>query len=201
MDSKIAEVGEKAHAVCIPCPVQSHIKAMLKFAKLLHSKGFHITFVNTEFNHQRFLKSRGPNSLDGLLDFQFKTIPDSIPSSDSNATQDTDAISKSISENFLAPFSDLLLKLNSIATSSNNPPVTCIISDGFMSFTQIIAQKLGIPIVMLFTIAACSLMGAMQFPHLREKGFTPLKGITQMGNTLMKSWIISNIIIDYKFPN
>jgi hypothetical protein len=96
MDSKIAEAGDKAHAVCIPLPGQSHIKAMLKFAKLLHAKGFHITFVNTEFNHQLFLKSRGPNVLDGLPDFQFKTISDGLPPSDPNATQDVDAICKSI---------------------------------------------------------------------------------------------------------
>ena len=201
MDSKIAE-AEKAHAVCIPFPLQSHIKAMLKFAKLLHHKGFHITFVNTEFNHQRFLKSKGPNFLDGLPDFQFKTIPDSIPPSNSNATQDVNALSKSISKNcLLAPFLDILVKLNNTETSSNSPPVTCIISDAVMSFTQTIAQKLGIPIVMLITIAACSLMGCMQFPRLREKGFTPLKGITQKGNPILKSLIISNIIIDYKFPN
>ncbi|KAF3445130.1 hypothetical protein FNV43_RR14823 [Rhamnella rubrinervis] len=59
-----------------------HIKAVLKLAKLLHSKGFHVTFVNTEFNHSRFLKSLGPNSLDGLPDFGFETIPDGHPSSD-----------------------------------------------------------------------------------------------------------------------
>ena len=68
MDSKTL-VADKPHAVRIPYPTQSHIKAMLKFSKLLHHRGFHITFVNTEYNHQRFLKSRGPNSLDGLSDF------------------------------------------------------------------------------------------------------------------------------------
>jgi len=165
MDSKIVEATDKPHAVCIPCPVQSHIKAMLKFAKLLHCKGFHITFVNTEFNHQRFLKSRGPKSLDGLPDFQFKTIPDGLPPSDTNATQDVDALSESIMENLLAPF-------------SNNLPVTCIIADGFLAFTHIAARELGIPIVLLFTVSACSLMGFMQFPRLRDKGLTPLKGIT-----------------------
>ncbi|GMY30139.1 7-deoxyloganetin glucosyltransferase-like [Fagus crenata] len=129
MDSKTLVV-DKPHAVCIPYPVQSHIKAMLKFSKLLHHKGFHITFVNTEFNHQRFLKTRGLNSLDGLSDFRFETIPDSLPPSDLNITQDIPSLCVSIMKNFLAPFSDLLMKLNS-ATSSN-PPVTCIISDGFM---------------------------------------------------------------------
>ncbi|XP_059452312.1 7-deoxyloganetin glucosyltransferase-like [Corylus avellana] len=192
MDSKIAE-ADKAHAVCIPFPIQSHIKAMLKFAKLLHGKDFHITFVNTEFNHQRFLKSGGPKSLDGLPDFQFKTIPDSLPPSDSNATQDIDALSESLMENFLAPFSDILLELNTTATSSNNPPVTCIIADGFLAFTHTAASELGIPILVLFTVSACSLMGFMQFPRLRDKGLTPLKDESFLTNGFLDTvidWIL-----------
>ncbi|ONI13674.1 hypothetical protein PRUPE_4G236900 [Prunus persica] len=86
MDS--TEVATKPHAVCIPFPAQSHIKAMLKFAKLLHHRGFHITFVNTQFNHKRFLKTLGSNSLDGLPDFQFEAIPDSLPDSNEDTTQD-----------------------------------------------------------------------------------------------------------------
>jgi hypothetical protein len=66
------EADHKPHAVCVPAPFQSHIKAMLKFSKLLHHKGFIVTFVNTEFNHRRFLKSRGLNSLDGFPDFRFR---------------------------------------------------------------------------------------------------------------------------------
>ncbi|GLT71331.1 hypothetical protein SLA2020_433600 [Shorea laevis] len=144
----------KPHAVCVPFPLQSHIKAMLKFSKLLHHKGFLITFVNTEFNHQRFLKSRGPNSLDGFPDFRFVTIPDSLPPSDPNASQDIPSICDSVMKNFLAPFTDLLVKLN---TANNIPPVTCVVSDGAMPFPVTAAQQLRIPIAMLFTISACSL--------------------------------------------
>ncbi|KAK7853156.1 7-deoxyloganetin glucosyltransferase [Quercus suber] len=171
MDSKTLK-ADKPHAVCIPFPIQSHIKAMLKFSKLLHHKGFHITFVNTEFNHQRFLKFRGPNSLDGLSDFRFETIPDNLPPSDPNASQDLFSLCNSIMKNFLASFSNLV-KLNS--ATSNVPPVTCIISDGFMQFTINAAQELGIPILMFFTISACSLMGYMQIPLLKDKGIIPLK--------------------------
>ncbi|KAG5526034.1 hypothetical protein RHGRI_032356 [Rhododendron griersonianum] len=71
--------SEKPHAVCIPYPAQGHINPMLNVAKLLHHKGFHITFVNTEYNHRRLLKSRGPHSLDGLPDFRYETIPDGLP--------------------------------------------------------------------------------------------------------------------------
>ncbi|GLT93791.1 hypothetical protein SLE2022_115650 [Rubroshorea leprosula] len=71
---------EKPHAVCIPYPAQGHINPMLKLAKLLHHRGFHITFVNTELNHKRLLKSRGSDSLNGLPLFRFDTIPDGLPS-------------------------------------------------------------------------------------------------------------------------
>jgi hypothetical protein len=149
---------------------------MLKFSKLLHCKGFHITFVNTEFNDHRFLRSRSSNSLDGLPDFRFITIPDGLPPSDLNATQDVTSLCDSIMKNFLAPFSDLLRKLHNVA---NNPLMTCIVSDGFKSLTVTAAHELGIPIAMLFTISACSLMACMHFSHLRDIGFTPLEGITK----------------------
>ena len=161
---------------------------MLKFSKLLHHKGFHIIFVNTEFNHQHFLKSRGPNSLDGLSDFRFETIPDCLPPSNLNVTQDITSLCVSILQNFLAPFSDLLSKLNS--ATSNIPPVTCIISDSFMPFTITTTRELGIPIVMFFTITACSLLGDMQLPTLKDKGIIPLKGLTNHKKTLLKFCII-----------
>ncbi|KAG6724584.1 hypothetical protein I3842_03G264300 [Carya illinoinensis] len=193
MDSKTVG-AHKPHAVCISTPFQSHITPMLKFAKLLHLKGFYITFVNTEFNHQRFLQCGGPNSLDGLPDFRFETIPDSLPPSNFTANQDLHSLVDSIMKNFLAPFSDLLKKLNTANTSNNNPPVTCVISSGFMPFTVTAAKELGIPIVMLFAISACALMCLMQLPSLRDKGFTPLKGESYLTNGYLDTvidWIPS----------
>lgn len=160
----------RGHAVCIPCPFQSHIKGMLKFAKLLHLKGFHITFVNTEFNHRRYLKSRSSprhnsNLENALLNFQYETIPDGLPDpSNENANQDANSLFESITNNvMLQPFLDLLQKLKS---SSNS--VSCIISDGFMPFTVTAGQQLGIPIALFFTIAARSFKGCMQLRTLEE---------------------------------
>ncbi|PQQ05158.1 7-deoxyloganetin glucosyltransferase-like isoform X4 [Prunus yedoensis var. nudiflora] len=170
------EVATKPHAVCIPLPVQSHMKAMLKFAKLLHHRGFHITFVNTEFNHKRFLKSLGPNSLDGLPDFRFEAFPDSLPDSNEDTTQDGTLLCESIRNIFLAPLHALLAKLNNDAIeTSSNPPMTCIVSDGLMStFTITAVEKIGAPIVLFYTIAACSFMGIKQFRAVVEKGLAPL---------------------------
>ncbi|KAK6241361.1 hypothetical protein SCA6_006750, partial [Theobroma cacao] len=73
-------------------------------AKFLHHKGFYITFVNTEYNHKRLRKSRGPNSLDGLPDFCFETIRDDLPPSDADAAQDIRSLCDSIAKNCFGPF-------------------------------------------------------------------------------------------------
>ncbi|KAK6237975.1 hypothetical protein QUC31_003444 [Theobroma cacao] len=162
----------KPHAVCIPYPSQGHVTPMMQLAKLLHSRGFHITFVNTEFNHRRLIRSKGPDSVKGLPDFRFETIPEGLPPSDRDATQDVPALCDSTRKNCLAPFLELLSKLNS---SAQVPPVTCIISDGVMSFAIKAAEVLGIPEVQFWTASACSFMGYLQFSELLERGIIPFK--------------------------
>ncbi|XP_009341756.2 (R)-mandelonitrile beta-glucosyltransferase [Pyrus x bretschneideri] len=172
-------LAEKPHAVCVPFPAQGHINPMLNVAKLLHFKGFHITFVNTEFNHKRLLKSRGSNSLDGLPSFQFETIPDGLPPTKANVTQDIPSLCHSTKKTCLPHFRELLSKLNS---SPDSPPVSCIVSDGVMSFTLDAAQELGIPEVLFWTTSACGFLAYMQFYRLIEKGHTPLKDASYLTN-------------------
>lgn len=180
------EANYMPHMVLIPYPFQSHIKTMLKLAKLLHSKGFHITFVNTEFNHQRFLKSRGPDALDGLPHFRFETIPDGLPPSHIDASQETIPLAMAIENNMLAPLKVLLAKLD-------NPPITCLVSDVFLRFTTTAAEELGLPIVMLVTMSACGYMGFKQLHDLREKGFLPLKDESYLTNGYLETTIIEGI--------
>ncbi|KAH0705343.1 hypothetical protein KY290_010038 [Solanum tuberosum] len=181
MSSNNVEIS-KSHAVCVPYPAQGHITPMLKLAKILHHKGFHITFVNTEFNHRRLLRSRGSHSLDGLLSFRFVTIPDGLPPSDADATQDIPSLNESIIKTCLGPFRDLLAKLNDNSNTSNVPPVTCIVSDGIMSFTLAAAQELGVPQVQFWTTSACGFLGYMHYTTLIEKGYTPLKDASYLTN-------------------
>ncbi|XP_060173247.1 7-deoxyloganetin glucosyltransferase-like [Lycium barbarum] len=185
MGSFSAELN-KPHAVCIPYPAQGHINPMLKLAKILHHKGFHITFVNTEFNHRRLLKSRGPNALDGFSSFLFETIPDGLPPCDADATQDIPALCESTTKTCLVPFKDLLGKLNDTYTS-NVPPVSCIVSDGCMSFTLDAAQELGVPEVLFWTTSACGFLGYMHYSMLIEKGYAPLKDASDLTNGYLET--------------
>ena len=153
--------NSKPHAVVIPSPFQGHIKAMLKFAKLLHCKGLHITFVNTEFNHKRILRSGGPVALDNLPGFHFETIPDGLPPSDIDATQDIPSLCVALNKNFLAPFKDLLVRLRN-TVSENNPPVTSIVSDPFAPFSIQAGEDVGLPVVMYAIYCECNWLHRIQ---------------------------------------
>lgn len=164
----------KIHAVCIPYPAQGHINPMLKLAKLLHSRGFHITFVNTEYNHRRLLRARGPNSLDAVSSFRFEAIPDGLPSSDADATQDIPTLCQAVLDHFLEPFKQLLVRLND--SSSGSPPVTLIISDVVVPISLDAAQQLGgIPLVWLWTASACGFLAYSQYRKLVDMGIVPFK--------------------------
>uniref|UniRef100_A0A6N2MPC3 anthocyanidin 3-O-glucosyltransferase n=1 Tax=Salix viminalis TaxID=40686 RepID=A0A6N2MPC3_SALVM len=185
---KEKEMGSisKPHVVVIPSPVQGHIKTMLKFAKLLHYKGLHITFVNTEFNHNRLLRSGGLHAVDDLPGFHFDTIPDGLPPSDIDATQDIPSLCDAMNKKFLAPFTDLLLKLKN-TVSENNPPITCVVADPFAPFSIKAGEEVGLPVVMYATVNACGYMGCKQLYALREKGFTPIKDLSNLSNDYLET--------------
>jgi hypothetical protein len=174
--SYIAE--KKPHAVMIPYPVQGHINPLFKLAKLLHLRGFHITFVNTEYNHKRLIKSRGPKAFDGFTDFNFETIPDGLTPMEGNGdvSQDIPSLCQSIRKNFYQPFVELLAKLKDSAMAGLVPPVTCLVYDCLMSFTIQVAEELALPILLFSPASATTIYAFLHFRTLLEKGLIPLKG-------------------------
>ncbi|EXC33352.1 UDP-glycosyltransferase 85A7 [Morus notabilis] len=197
----LPEVTNKPHAVCIPHPTQGHINPMLNLAKLLHRRGFHITFVNTEFNHKRMLNSRRCKSLDISPDFRFEAIPDGLPpppaGDDDDAVQHVPELCESIGNKcLLEPLRKLLAMLNE-GRSSNGfstviPPVSCIVSDGIMTFTIEAAEELGIPVALFWTASACGFIAYKQYWDLVEKGLIPLKD-----ESYLRNGYLDNPIIDW----
>ncbi|CAL1382357.1 unnamed protein product [Linum trigynum] len=172
----------KPHAVCIAFPAQSHIKATLKLAKLLHNRGFHITFVNTEFNHNRFLNAKGPHALDGLPDFKFATIPDGLPTSNLDSTQDITSLCNSVRHFMIAPFRELVARLSDTnSLSKGNPPVSCVVADS-SPFAIDVALEFSLPSLSYWSLAACGFMGCGQFRTLCDAGITPFKDESYLTN-------------------
>lgn len=165
---------QKPHAVCIPLPAQGHINPILKLAKLLNFSGFHITFVHTEVNYSRLLESKNLSSLNAADDFRFETVADGLPPSNQRGILELPDLCIAMPVRCKQSFKELVTKLNS---SLDVPPVSCIISDGVMSFTLDVAQEFGIPEILFFTPSACGMLGYLQYEELRERGYFPLKGM------------------------
>ncbi|XP_077214218.1 7-deoxyloganetin glucosyltransferase-like [Tasmannia lanceolata] len=165
-------VAEKPHIVFVPFPSQGHINPLFQLAKILHSNGFYITFVNTEYNHQRLVSSRGQEAVKGLDDFRFETISDGLDSKDFDRTQDLPAVCNSMLRNSHLYFLELLKKLNGL---DSRPHVTCVIADGAMGFTMKASEELGIPEFVFYTPSACGVAGYFHYRELVDKGYIPLK--------------------------
>ncbi|KAG8368652.1 hypothetical protein BUALT_Bualt15G0067800 [Buddleja alternifolia] len=174
---------QKPHAVCIPLPAQGHINPMLKLAKLLHSKGFYITFVHTEFNYDKLFNSKNPSEIEN---FQFEKVSDGLPPDNQRGILDLPALAYSVPVHCLNSFRQLIEKLNS---STHSPPVSCIVSDGVMGFTLKVAEEFNIPEILFFTMSACGLLGYLQFEKLIEKGYFPLKDESYLYNGYLDTTI------------
>ncbi|GAB2279665.1 hypothetical protein Dimus_014310 [Dionaea muscipula] len=183
-------MAEKPHVVCVPSPAQGHINPMLMLAKLLHVKGFHVTFVNTEYSHNRLLQLQGPHSLDGLASFRFEAIPDGLPPAkeEDEVTHEVLALGISMEMTCSVPFRELIARLNDTA-SSGVPPVTSIISDATFTFTFDAADEFGIQKIILWPASASAFLAFANFHTLSDKGIVPFKDSSCFNNGYMDTVI------------
>lgn len=173
--SSISE-ARKLHALCVTFPAQGHVIPMMQLAKLLHSRGFYITFVNTQFNHNRLIRAKGSSSsewLNSFPDFKFESMPEGLPPSDRDATQDPPSLCYALRENCLPAFRELVARVRS---SDGVPPISCIIYDVVMSGAMKVAEEIGVPGVPFWTASACGFMGYLQYPELLRRGIIPFEG-------------------------
>ncbi|KAL6851450.1 hypothetical protein ACP4OV_020383 [Aristida adscensionis] len=182
------------HAVMIPYPAQGHITPMLQLAKLLHARGFHVTFVNNDFNRRRHLRARGPRALDGAPGFRFAAIDDGLPPCDADATQDVPALCHSTMTTCLPRFKALLAALGAEAAAAGEegspPPVTCVVADSTMTFALRAARELGLRCATLWTASACGLMGYYHFRHLVDRGIVPLRDDAQLADGHLDATVV-----------
>uniref|UniRef100_A0A0E0KP23 Glycosyltransferase n=1 Tax=Oryza punctata TaxID=4537 RepID=A0A0E0KP23_ORYPU len=182
----------RPHAVMVPYPAQGHVTPMLTLAKLLYSRGFHVTFVNNEFNHRRLLRARGARALDGAPGFRFAAMDDGLPPSDADATQDVPALCHSVRTTWLPRFKALLAKLDEEADADAGAAarrVTCVVADSNMAFGIHAARELGLRCATLWTASACGFMGYYHYKHLLDRGLFPLKSEAELSNGHMDTTV------------
>ncbi|EEF47025.1 UDP-glucuronosyltransferase, putative [Ricinus communis] len=119
-------------------------------------------------NHNRILDSRGPNSLDGLPDFHFATIPLRHPPSNSHTSVALSmlALREACRKDLLSVLRELVTKLNDTASSSSSLPMTCMLSGTIFNGTLTLSRELRIPNVLLWNMGAS---GSNQSTSFRQE--------------------------------
>ncbi|MBA0821582.1 hypothetical protein Goarm_018430 [Gossypium armourianum] len=127
---------KSSHVVLVMVTFQGHITPMLQLASILHSKGFSITIVHTEFN------SPNPSN---HPEFTFISIPDKLTESHFS---DKDPASPvwNLNKNCAAPLQQCLEK---ILHSLHH--IAAVIYDTLMYSAQTITEDLGLLGIVLRT--------------------------------------------------
>eukprot|EP01018_Ginkgo_biloba_P015348 Gb_41001 [translate_table: standard] len=179
-------MAKQPHAVMLPFPAIGHLSPMLNLAGLLASRDILVTFVNTEFIHDRMFKS-APNE----HNIRFQTISDGLPDDHNRSFDPTHQMMRSVTGTAGIYFEKLVEKLR--ASSDDVPPISCIIGDTFLPFAQDIAQKYDIPGMAFWACSACSFSVHFHTDLLVQKGYIPLQGKTRGGRCEEEDEIISCI--------
>ncbi|CAM0909979.1 unnamed protein product [Alopecurus aequalis] len=184
MDLERVIARARPHAVVVPYPCPGNINPALQLAKLLHLQGVYVTFVNTEHNHGLVEATEGADALRDRDGFRFETIPDGLSAAERGAHDYGLSLSIAVSQRCAAPLKELIARLNSTA---GVPPVTCVVPTFLMSFALDVARELGLQSMSLWGCSAGALMGHTKLRELREKGYFPIKDVTELETII--DWI------------
>ncbi|KAJ1257183.1 hypothetical protein BS78_K197400 [Paspalum vaginatum] len=190
MDSIVTPSATCPHVVLVPFPAQGHVAPLMQLARLLHSRGAHVTFVHTQFNYCRIVRAKGeaavrPTSTAAPgFRFRVEVIDDGI--SLSAPPHDVVALVGALQRNCPGTFRALLRRLSQ---EHGTPPVTCVVGDVVMPFAAAVAREAGIPEAQFFTASACGLMGYLQYDELIKRGLVPLKGLTNRYLDAPLEWV------------
>ncbi|KAF8094928.1 hypothetical protein N665_0348s0011 [Sinapis alba] len=143
----------RRRVLLVPVPAQGHISPMMQLAKTLHSKGFSITVAQTKFNY--FSPS------DDFADFQYVTIPETLPDTDFENLRPILFLLK-LNKECQVSFMDCLSQL--LLQHSNE--ISCVIYDEFMYFAKAAAKEFKLPNVVFSTTNATTFVCRTAFEKL-----------------------------------
>lgn len=168
-------MASQPHALLFPFPVVGHINPMLQLAFSLSSNcGFKVTLLTTDYRLSQIRKTtQEEEEEEGLVSFY--GIPDGLSDEDHEGPIASVKLFGAVGRMAANGVFDKVLE----DLQKKKPPVSCIISDTFVSWTQTAADKVGIPRAAFWTSCASSYVIHHYTPLLVTNGHLPLKEESQ----------------------
>ncbi|XP_024516789.1 linamarin synthase 1 [Selaginella moellendorffii] len=165
----VAMGKNKGHVVAVPFPAQGHMSPMLHLCKRIAADGYRVSFVNPSSIHEQMVRRWKPSP---GLDIHLDQLPFSVHIPHGMDTYAALNLSWFFDE--LATMSASLTELLH-RFSDEGAPACCVISDVFLPWTQDVANKAGIPRVVLWASGATWSVFETYAKELSERGHLPLK--------------------------
>ncbi|KAL3530525.1 hypothetical protein ACH5RR_009847 [Cinchona calisaya] len=148
---------QKPHAILVSYPLQGHVIPSVHLAINLASRGFTITFINTQSIHNQI--TSGDKSINGQgdifsevrksgLDIRYTTVPDGLPIG-FDRSLNHDRFMAALLHVFSAHVEEEVQKI-----VKSGPHVTCLIADTFFVWPGMLAKKYGLLYISFWTETA-----------------------------------------------
>nr|GMC91546.1 UDP-glycosyltransferase 83A1-like [Ipomoea batatas] len=157
----------KPHIIAIPYPAQGHVIPLMELSLCLVKHGCKVTFVNSEFNHNRIIKSM--SEADDVL-INFVSVPDGL-----EVEEDRNDLKKLTEVLFEVVPGKLEALIHNINESDENR-ISCLIADGSLGWALDLGKKLGLQPVAFWPAAAACLTMMFNVPKLVDDGIVGKNG-------------------------
>ncbi|XP_037408515.1 DIMBOA UDP-glucosyltransferase BX8-like isoform X2 [Triticum dicoccoides] len=180
----VASAAEKAPATAsggtrrvllFPLPFQGHLNPMLQLADVLHARGLRVTVFHAAFN--------APDPACRPAGYRFVPVGAGVPTADlvpTGSNADFAGALLRINERLQAPFQNSLRE----ALEDEEGVPACLVLDSNLRGMQVVADRLGVPTLVLRTGGAACLVAYMAFPALCDKGLLPPQDHSQLNMAL-----------------
>ncbi|ESR44524.1 hypothetical protein CICLE_v10012795mg [Citrus x clementina] len=161
------------HVVVIPNPEQGHVIPLLELSQNLAKHGLRITFVNSEYNHNRVLESlEGKNYIGEQI--HLVSIPDGIEPWDDRSDM------RKLLEKRLQVMPGKLEGLIEEIHGREGEKIACLIADGAAGWAIEVAEKMKLRRAVVVITSAATVALTFSIPKLIEDGVinsngTPIK--------------------------
>ncbi|XVF50000.1 hypothetical protein PTKIN_Ptkin04bG0060500 [Pterospermum kingtungense] len=164
-------MDRQPHVLVIPYPAQGHVAPLMKLALQIAAHGVKVTFVNTDFIHEKMMVSVPEKAKERSL-ISLVSLPDGLELEDdrSNSVKVIESVHRAMP----GYLEDFILKINQ---SDMNEPITCVVADVSVGWALELAKKLGIKAVAVCPAGGASLALALQVPKLLEAKIIDKDGI------------------------
>ena len=151
------------HILVIPYPAQGHIIPLLELSQCLVEHGLRITFVNTEYNHNRIMNAKAMKDKIGDQ-IHLVSIPDGLETLEHRNKPGK------LSEVVLTVMPGKLEELIEQINGSDGEEITCVLADQSIGWALEIAEKKRIRRAAFCPAAAALLVLGFSTPNLIEDG-------------------------------